>query len=259
MGTENITDEQRLEEFKTKFDSFKPEGFDDNAWGKLKESVVDFHNNEIVRLKATNVELKNEKEAEIEKRKAMESNVSKSAAQIKELNEKLASSQPDELKKFYETQQAQAKSVFEKNEADLKAKLDEKDNLIKDLEIKVLKGEELAEFNKAADKYQWMGGARAFAQQAILGGDGYSNFSRINLGDSQLLANKDKDTISQALKKFTESDYGKSLLSFSSSGGGADGTNSTKSSNSKTITQAEYDRLSPQQQMDLSIDGVEVV
>lgn len=256
---ENSTDEQRLEEFKKTVDSFKPEGFNDESWEKLKESIVNYHNDSIVRLKATNAEIKSEKEAEIAKRKAMEATISENAAQLKELNDKLASSQPEELKKFYETQQAQARTVFEKNENDLKAQLVTKDNYIKELETKVLKGEELAEFNKAADQYQWLDGARTFAQQAILG-DGYSNFSRINLGEGQtLLANSNKDTIAQALKKFTETGYGKSLLRFTSSGGGADGSASSRSSGSKTISQAEYDRLSPDKQMELSIAGIEVV
>ena len=43
-GIQN-TDEQRLAEFSQKLDSLKPEGFDEESFAKMKESMVNFHQN----------------------------------------------------------------------------------------------------------------------------------------------------------------------------------------------------------------------
>ena len=119
MGDTPNTDEQRLAEFTQKLDSFKPEGFDDEKFAALKEAVVNYHKGEVQGLKINSAKMKEEKEALAEKYKALESSTATQSSELKDLQEKLAANQPEELRKHYENQQAQLAEVFAKKEKDV--------------------------------------------------------------------------------------------------------------------------------------------
>lgn len=257
--TQVQTDEQRLAEFSSRLDSFKPEGFEDESWGKLKEEVVNFHKGEVQGLKINSVKLKQEKEEISGKYSALEQKNSEYSEKIKALNEQLEKNQPEEQKKFYENQQAQLKEIYAKKEADLTAQIQSQAEKIKTLEQGVLERDVLAEFNRVASAKNWLGGGREAAQTILLGKNG-SNFSRLDMGDgTSLLVNSEKQDIAQALDKFLGTELGKTLLRNGQSGGGADGSASTGSGGTKRISRAEYESKTPEEKMKLGMEGYEVV
>ena len=248
------------EQFLTSLASIRPEGMEDEAWTKLQDAVVSAHNKDIQGLKITNAQLKEEKTAEITKYKDLEASYTKQAEEMKALNSKLEANQPEELKKFYENQQLQAANVFNKKEEDYKAKLDANAQLINSLQTQVLRGDVLAEFNKAASNVNWLGGGREMAQQMVCGKDG-SNFGRVNLGDGNtVLANDNKEDVEAALKAFLDTEVGKHLVSTGNSGSGAGGTNTNNPGGPKTLTMAQFQAMSPGEQMKaVTEDGYTIV
>lgn len=254
MEPQTQTDEQRLAEFSQKLDTFKPEGFDEKSFAALKDAVVNFHKSEVQGLKINSAKMKEEKETLADKYKSLESTYGSQTLELKELQEKLAANQPDELRKHFENQQAQLSERFTKQENDYKATIEQQNRVIKELEQGVLERDVMAEFNKAAGKYEWVEGGREAAQAFILGRNA-SNFKRLKMSDnSTLLVNEEQQDVAQALEKFTSTGLGKNCLSSGISGGGAEGSASI-SGGGKRITQAEYDALSPTDQMNFSIEG----
>ena len=258
MELQTQTDEQRLAEFSQKLNGMKPEGFDDKAFATFTEAVINFHKSEIQGLKINSAKMKEEKETLAEKYKTLESNYGTQSTELKELQEKLAANQPDELRKHFENQQAQLSERFTKVENDYKATIEQQNKVIKELEQGVLERDVMAEFNKAAGKYEWVEGGREAAQAFVLG-KGACNFKRLKMSDnSTLLVNDEQQDVSQALEKFTSTGLGKNCLSAGISGGGAEGSNTTPNGG-KRISQAEYDAMSPSEQMDFSIEGGQII
>lgn len=252
------TDEQRLAEFSQKLDSFRPDGFEEAKFNELKESLLNFHKSEVQGLKINTAKMKEEKEALSEKYKLLESSSTTQAAELKDLQGKLAASQPDELRKHYEQQQAQLSEVFTKKEKDLNDTISRQAAEIESLKQGVKERDVMTEFNKLASKKTWIGRGREYAEKIICGPHG-SSFNYLDMGDgTRLLVNEQKQDMAQAFEKFCEDDYGKSLIMSGSSGGGADGSTSTTGTG-KRLTQAEYDALSPQARMDFDIDGGQIV
>jgi hypothetical protein len=197
--------------------------------------------------------MKEEKEVLASKNKELESSLSTSSAALKELQDKLAANQPDELRKHYENQQAQLSDVFAKKENDYQAKIALLEKTNKELEQGVLERDVMAEFNKVAGTKNWLGGSQRFVEKAICGEHG-SNFKRLDMGDgTSILVNDQKQDISQAIEEFCKTEYGKSLLASSSSGGGAEG--SAARSGSGKITEAQYRAMSPEEQMNAVLEG----
>jgi hypothetical protein len=253
-GIQN-TDEQRLAEFSQKLDSFKPEGFDEESFARLKESMVNFHKSEVTGLKINSVKMKEEKEKLSQKCQSLEAELGSSSDELKTLQEKLAANQPEELRKQYENQHAQLNERFSKQEAEYKSTIEQQNLLIKELQQGVLERDVLAEFNKIASTKNWLGGGREACQQILLG-QNCGNFSRLKMPDgTTLLVNKDQQDISQALDKFLDTELGKTLLKFDTSGGGADGSG-TANLGKKKISEAQYLAMSPQEQMDAVLNGL---
>lgn len=258
MGDTPNTDEQRLAEFSQKLDSFKPEGFDEEKFTAFKEAVIGYHKNDIQGLKINSAQMKEEKQAIADKNKSLESALAAKTAELEELQKKLADSQPDELRKHYENQQAQLNDVFAKKESDYQSQIEAQNKKIAEYEQGILERDVMTEFNKCASTKNWLGGGRELAEKFICGPHG-TNFSRLSMGDgTSILVNEAKQDMSQALEKFCETDVGKNLLASGSTGGGADGSASTTGTG-KRLTQAEYDALSPQDRMDFDIDGGQIV
>lgn len=254
-GIQNTTDEQRLAEFSQKLDSFKPEGFDEESFSQLKESVINFHKGEVTGLKINTAKMKEEKEKLSTKCQTLETDLSKSSEELKSLQEKLTANQPEELRKQYENQQAQLSERFSKQEAEYKTTIEQQSSLIKELQQGVLERDVMAEFNKVASSKEWLGGGREAAQQILLGKN-CVNFSRLKMPDgTTLLVNQEQQSMQQALDKFLDSDLGKNFLKSGTGGGGADGSG-TANLGKKKISEAQYLAMSPQDQMDAVLNGL---
>ncbi len=252
MAIETKTDEQRLQEFGSKLDSFKPEGFDDEAFGKLKDSVMSFHKSEVEGLKINSAKMKQEKEDLASKLSGLESSMNELTEKNKTLNDQLTANQPEELKKVYENQQKQLQDMFSKKETDLQATISKQAEYIKQLEKSDLEKDVLSEFNKFANEKEWLGGGREIAQSYIIGENG-SKFSRLTVDGKTMLVNKQSQSIEQAIAQFCETEVGKSLLKSGNAGGGADGSGDT--ARQGKISKAVFDAMSPADQMQAVLDG----
>ena len=258
MGDTPNTDEQRLAEFSNKLDSFKPEGFDEAKFAALKEAVIGFHNDEVKGLKINTAKMKEEKDVLSNKLNTLQATFTENENKMKTLEQQLADNQPEELKKTFENRQKELEQKYAQSLSELNKSITDKDERIKVLEAGVLERDVLAEFNKAAADKPWMGGGREMAQAFITGEHG-EKFRRLKMPDgSETLVNKDSLDMRQALNKFLDTEVGKNLLKSGLSGGGADGSTST-SGTGKKLTRAEYDALSPTEQMNFSIEGGVIV
>lgn len=247
------TDEERLNEFSTGLDSLKPEGFVEEDWQKLKESVIGFHSSEVQGLKINTAKAIKEKDDMQAKYKSLESSFTDANKKIDELNEQVKANQPEEQKKFFENQTATLKVGYEKQLADLKTQVENLTNKNNELEKGVLERDVLAEFNKAASEKEWLGGGREAAQKVALAG---IEFSRLPMPDGTV-ALIDKNTskdVKTILNDFCSTELGKSFLRSGTGGGGADGSVSNTSSGKK-ITEAQFNALDPKAQMDAVLNG----
>lgn len=250
----NNVDEQRLAEFTTKLDSFKPEGYADEDWSKLKSAVVDFHKEDVQGLKINTAKAIQEKDAMHAKLKAMETSLSESTSKIEELNKQVQASQPEEQKKYIEGQLSTLRTGYEKQLSDYKTQIDALTAEKKELEKGVLERDVLAEFNQAASKKEWLGGGREAAQKIALAG---INFTRLPMPDGTV-ALIDKNTskdVKTILDDFCGTELGKSFLRSGTSGGGADGS-AASSGSGKKLTEAQFNALDPQGQMDAVMNGL---
>lgn len=258
MGTTPNTDEQRLAEFTQKLDSFKPEGFDDEKWSSFKETVLNYHEDEVKGLKINSAKMKEEKDALSSKLTTLQGSYDETSSKMKTLEQKLAENQPEELKKAFENSQKEMEEKYAKSLSELNRQLAERDETIKMLNAGVLERDVLAKFNEVAADKQWLGGGRELAQAFIIGEHG-EKFSRLKMPDgSETLVNKDSLDMRQALNKFLDTDVGKNLLKSGLNGGGAEGSVGT-SGNGKKLTQAEYNALDPFARMDFDINGGQII
>lgn len=255
MPTEN-TDEQRLADFTNKLDSFKPEGFEEENWSKLKEAVVGFHQDDVKQLKINSAKMKEEKQTLQNKVTALESTNAESSKQIASLNEQLKINQPEEKQKWFENEINTLKGVYEQKVKDLTADITKLQSEKAILEKGVLERDILADFNKAASDKNWMDGGRDYAQKIALAG---IEFTRLNVDGKDTLIDKNtsKD-VKTILNDFLATDLGKSFIRSGTSGGGADGSASSSVSG-KRITKAQYEALSPQERMDKVLEGYQIV
>lgn len=258
MPDTNLTDEQRLAEFQNKLASFRPEGFDEEKFAALTKAVVGFHEDEIKGLKINSAKMKEEKDTLSGKLTTLQASFDENSAKMKTLEEQLANNQPDELKKAFENNKKELEERYAKSVSELNKSLAEKDEKIKVLEAGVLERDVLAEFNKAAANKQWLGGGREMAQSFITGEHG-EKFRRLNMPDGSVtLVNKDSLDMRQALDKFLDTEVGKNLLKSGNSGGGADGSGGA-TGNGKKLTRAEYDALSPDEQMNFALEDGQII
>lgn len=251
---ETMTDEERLAQFNSKLESFKPEGFDEEKWSGLKTALVGFHEDEVKGLKINSAKMKEEKDSLSSKLSTLQTSFDETSSKMKTLEQQLAENQPEELKKAFENNQKALEEKYAKSLSELNKTLSERDEEIKGLKAGVLERDVLAEFNKVAADKQWLGGGREMAQAFITGEHG-EKFSRLKMPDgTYTLVNKDSLDMGQALNKFLDTEVGKNLLKSGLSGGGADGSK-VSSDGGKKITQAEYDNMSPMERMNFDIEG----
>lgn len=248
------TDEERLNEFSVGLDSFKPDGFVEDDWKKLKESVLNFHKDEVQGLKINTAKAIKEKDDMQEKYKTLETSFGEANKKIDDLSQQLKTTQPEEQKKFFENQTATLKGVYEKQLADLKQQVESLSSKNADLEKGVLERDVLADFNKAASEKDWLGGGREAAQKVALAG---IEFTRLQMPDGSvaLIDKKTSKDVKTILNDFCGTELGKSFLRSGTSGGGADGS-STNTSSSKKMSEAQFNALDPSAQMDAVLKGL---
>ena len=250
---EQLTDEERLQQFSNSLDSFKPEGFDDDSFNKLKEAVVKFHADDVKGLKINTAKAIQEKDDIAAKYQTAQTTLATNATQIEELNKQLQANQPEQQKQFFENQISQMKGVYEKQllDANNSIKKLEADKAI--LEKGVLERDVMADFNKAASNKNWLEGGREAAQKIALAG---IEFTRLDMRDGTV-ALVDKNTskdVNTILNDFLGTEFGKSFLRSGTSGGGADGS-AASSGSGKKLTEAQFNALNPDEQMNAVLEG----
>lgn len=254
MAIEVKTDEQRLAEFTSGLDSLRPEGFDEASYAKLKEALVSFHEEDVKGLKINTAKAIQEKDDMAVKLKNLQASTGEKDTKIEELNKQLEASQPEEQKKFFENQIGQMKLGYETQLKNLSSENETLKAKVSELEKGVLERDVLSDFNKAASKREWLGGGREAAQKVVLSG---IEFTRLQMPDGTmtLIDKKTSKDIETILNDFCSTEVGKSFLRSGTSGGGADGSTSSGTGTQGKMTQAQFEKLSPEAKMTAVLEG----
>lgn len=192
--------------------------------GKKVDDLLALYTEDLNGLKMNRDDLKSEKEKAERRVEELTAQNTKIAEDFADLQKKLESSSPDEIKKAcekaYEQKQAELESSY-------KGVLAEKDTAIKDLTEKFEKAQKnehylkcIQDFNKAAEGFDIEPSGRDYLFEAIYGHDG-SKFIERDLGEGMKLYNTDGQTGVAATKAFFATDFGKKWIRNISSGGGA--------------------------------------
>lgn len=250
---EQMTDEERLNAFSNSLDSFKPEGFDDESFSKLKSAVLEFHKSDVQGLKINTAKAIQEKDDMAAKYKNLQTVSADSSAKIEELEKQLKENQPEQQKAFFENQISQMKGIYEKQLLDSNNRIKELESQKVELEKGVLERDVLADFNKAASEKNWLGGGREAAQKIALAG---MDFTRLDMrdGTTTLVEKNSSRDVKTILNDFLNTELGKTFLRSGTSGGGADGSTASTGSGRK-LTEAQFKALDPQAQMDAVLKG----
>jgi hypothetical protein len=204
-------------------------------------------------------DIKNEKKAEIEKRKAAEAENTALKEQVKTLQEQLTVNSPDEVKKFYESKLADQTKVFDGKLADLNKTLElsqQENESLKKVQHRMTCMEQ---FNKAITGKNISPDCVNDFSMYVLGPD-CCKFAERSLGEagSAILTNEGQ-TIESAVQAALETSFGKACVMFKNSGGGAEGGTRGSSNGDKTISRSEFDAMSPYDRSKLMADGFRIV
>lgn len=214
------------------------------------ESLLKAFDEDISGLKRTNAALKDEKteisnkwHAEQEKFKQSEDTYK---TKLAEAEEQLKKANPDEAKKYFDTQRGLLESGFKSQIAEKDNKIGELTKQIQELENREVFNSMKDEFRKAASKAGVASDSFEIVENYILGPKG-SNFTPRDTSEGRVFWSSDNagDTIESKLEKLLKTPLGKRFLPFTSSGSGAEGGNSKGEIGDKSISRAEFDKLSP--------------
>ena len=214
--------------------------------GKLLQMFDD----DVIGLKQTNAALKSEKtemkakwDADVAKMTGVQTDLQN---QLNSANEQLKKQSPEETQRYLENQIGIVESGY-------KSQLAEKDTSIADLtkQIEGYKKREVYssmqnEFRRVATKANVASDSMDIVENFILGPDG-ANFAPRDTSEGRVFWSTDNsgDTIDTRLDKFLKTPGGKRFLPFNSTGSGAEGGIGGAGNGSKTLTMAEFNKLSP--------------
>ena len=192
----------------------------DDGIEKKVESLLSLYNEDATAMKLNRDDLKKEKQALQTKVEELTSQNAKVAEDFAALQKQLEANSPDEIKKAFETKQADLENSY-------KGVLTEKENTIKKLTEELAQSKQsehsllcMQAFNKATEKYDIEPSSREYLFGSVFGQNG-CNFSVRNFGEGDQLLDKDGQTVDIALRKFLDTDFGKKFIKNLSSGGGA--------------------------------------
>lgn len=203
--------------------------------------------------------IKNEKKEEIEKRHAVEAERDSLKKQISSLQEQVAASDPEGIRKIYEKDLEDERNVFNGQLKELQAQLDASNSRCKELEQVQHKMACMDQFNKAiVGKNVASDMVNDFAM-FVLGPD-CCKFAERSLGEGKTaIVTNEGQTIESAVKAALETTFGKACTQFMSSGGGAEGGTRTHSQGDKTISRSEFDSKSGYEKAELMKNGFRIV
>lgn len=204
-------------------------------------------------------DIKNEKKAEIEKRKVAEAENTALKEQVKTLQEQLTANSPEEVKKFYESKILDQTKVFDGQLAELKNQYEssQKENL----ELKKVQHHMacMEQFNKAIVGKNISPDAINDFSMFVLGPD-CCKFAERSLGESgSAILTSEGQTIESAVQAALETSFGKACVVLKNSGGGAEGGARNPSGGDKIITRSEFDAKNAFEKSELMKQGFKIV
>lgn len=252
---------------KEQLDGFKPEGFDDEQWNKLSEGFISLHENDVSGLVKNEGLLKAEKVAEIEKRKALEDE--KNAwverektltANLDELNKKIndGSEGAKALELAFQQKEKTLTDAFATQKSTLEKEIERLNGKLGALEKSAFENECKDAFSKAiVGKNLDVDNLEAFKTLAL--GENFSKFSKKDIGEGKYIITRDdgKD-IAASVDEFISSSAGKLFVLNGNSGGGADGGKKTPETGA-TMSEADFDKLSPREKMEVVSKNIKIV
>lgn len=168
-------------------------------------------------------DIKKEKTEEINKRHAVEEERNKLSEQVKQLQEQLKATSPEQIQQVYEKQLADAKQIFDKDITEMKAKLEVSEKTIASLNQEKFKLSCMEEFNKAIAGKDIDPAGLADLSLLVMGPDCYK-FSKRSLGEGQeVIVDSEGRTVKAALDAYLETNMGKRFVVMNMTGGGAEG------------------------------------
>lgn len=216
----------------------------------VSQTLLKAFEDDVTGLKRTNAALKDEKteisnkwHAEQEKFKQSEEAYK---TKLSEAEEQLKKANPDEAKKYFETQRGLLESGFKSQIAEKDNKISELTKQIQDFENKEVFNSMKDEFRNAASKAGIASDSFEIVENYILGPNG-SNFTPRDTSEGRVFWSADNagDTIESKLEKLLKTPLGKRFLPFTSTGSGAEGGTGKGDNGAKSMTRAEFDKLSP--------------
>lgn len=256
---------------KEQLDELKPEGFDDTQWGELSNKFIALHDkvaqglveNE-ARFKVEKQELKNkydslnetfttEKNAWAEKEKSLNAN-------LEALNKKIndGSSNAQALELAYQQKEKTLTDAYAQQKGELEAKIQELTGQVTTLEKSAFENECKDAFSKAiVGKNLDSNNLEAIKTLAL--GENFSKFTKKSIGDGKYIITRDdgKD-IAASVDEFISSSAGKLFVLNGNSGGGADGGNGNPEAGA-TMSEADFDKLSPREKMEVISKNIRIV
>lgn len=203
--------------------------------------------------------IKNEKKEEIEKRHAVEAERDNLKKQISSLQEQVAASDPEGIRKIYEKDLEDERNIFNGQLKELQTQLEASNVRCKELEQVQHKMACMDQFNKAiVGKNVASDMVNDFAM-FVLGPD-CCKFAERSLGEGKTaIVTNEGQTIESAVKAALETTFGKACVQFASSGSGAEGATRTSQNGDKTISRSEFDAADAYKRSQLMQQGYRIV
>lgn len=230
------------------------------------KTIYEAYNTDVMGLKVTNAQLKEEKtaikksyDADIAKFANAEKDFQNQISQLQEEVKNAGTKDSSEAKKFYETQLAQVESGYKSQVSERDKKISEYEARIKDFERKgVLQNMEKA-FNDAVRKTKVNPAAYDILKNYILGESG-SKFTQHDTEDGEKLfwaTDGSGDSIDVRLTKFLTSDEGKMFIPFGNGGSAAEG--GTPGSGSMQLSRDAFEKLPPAMKASKMKEGYKII
>ena len=195
---------------------------------KLAQALFELHEKDVQGLKVNSAALKEEKEkikaswqADMEKFAQAEKNLKD---ELSKAQEQIKTNSPEEAKKYYETQLANADTAYKTQLADRDKKLAERDELIEKYKQKDLLRSQQVEFDKAIRKTNADPSTYDTIQMMVLGERG-DRFAQHDTADGKMFWTTDGTgkSIENVIDDVLKSPVGKRFCNSQSSGAGAEG------------------------------------
>ncbi len=231
---------------------------------QMAKTLSDMFEQDVSGLKRTNVLLKEEKteiknkwEADQQKFAEAEKTLQE---QLKAAEEQLEKGNPDE-KKHYDTKLALLEQSYKSQLAERDTKISERDKEIEGYKQNAILTSMRDEFRKAALNKNVANDSLELLEYYILGDKGNNFIQKDTSEGEKIFWAKDGsgDDIQIRLDKFLKTPLGMRFVPFNSNGSGAEGGLGGGNAGGKTMTNAEFLKLTPAERREAINKGVKIV